>query len=77
MALVGCCSGLCSCGVLVSLSTVAYPTDLRGTAASAANRVALGVDDVARADRALKGIAGKRLTYLITEMGPIRDANKK
>jgi transposase-like protein len=27
------------------------------------NRVALGVDDVARADRALKGILGKRLTY--------------
>lgn len=27
------------------------------------NRVALGVDDIARADRALKGIVGKRLTY--------------
>lgn len=27
------------------------------------NRVALGVDDTARADRALKGIVGKRLTY--------------
>lgn len=27
------------------------------------NRAALGVDDVARADRALKGVAGKRLTY--------------
>jgi transposase-like protein len=27
------------------------------------NRVALGVDDVARADCALKGIVGKRLTY--------------
>jgi transposase-like protein len=27
------------------------------------NRVALGVNDVARADRALKGIVGKRLTY--------------
>ena len=27
------------------------------------NRVALGVDDEARADNALKGIAGKRLTY--------------
>jgi transposase-like protein len=27
------------------------------------NRVALGVGDVARADRALKGIVGKRLTY--------------
>ena len=26
-------------------------------------RVALGVDDQARADKALKGIAGKRLTY--------------
>jgi hypothetical protein len=28
------------------------------------NRVKLGVDDVARADRALVGIKGKRLTYL-------------
>ena len=27
------------------------------------NRVALGVNDEARANRALKGIAGKRLTY--------------
>jgi transposase-like protein len=27
------------------------------------NRVRLGIDDVARADRALKGIVGKRLTY--------------
>jgi transposase-like protein len=27
------------------------------------NRIRLGVDDVARADRALKGIVGKRLTY--------------
>lgn len=27
------------------------------------NRVALGVDDVARADRVLKRIVGKRLTY--------------
>lgn len=27
------------------------------------NRVALGVDDVARADKALQGITGKRLTY--------------
>ena len=27
------------------------------------NRVALGVDDVARTERALKGITGKRLTY--------------
>ncbi|MDP2411703.1 MAG: IS1595 family transposase [Pseudolabrys sp.] len=27
------------------------------------NRVALGVDDTGRADRALKGITGKRLTY--------------
>jgi hypothetical protein len=25
--------------------------------------VALGVDDMARADRALRGIVGKRLTY--------------
>ena len=27
------------------------------------NRIALGVNDVARADAALKGIVGKRLTY--------------
>jgi hypothetical protein len=27
------------------------------------NRVKLGYNDVARADRALKGIVGKRLTY--------------
>jgi transposase-like protein len=27
------------------------------------NRVRLGVDDIARADRALKGVSGKRLTY--------------
>ena len=27
------------------------------------NRVALGVNDLARADNALKGIVGKRLTY--------------
>jgi transposase-like protein len=31
------------------------------------NRVALGVDDVARSDRALKGIVGKRLTYRATD----------
>lgn len=31
------------------------------------NRVALGVDDVARSDRALKGIVGKRLTYKATD----------
>jgi hypothetical protein len=30
------------------------------------NRVALGVDDAARADRALKGAKGKRLTYETT-----------
>lgn len=30
------------------------------------NRVALGVDDVSRADRALAGIVGKRLTYKAT-----------
>jgi transposase-like protein len=30
------------------------------------NRVRLGVNDVARADRALKGIVGKRLTYQTT-----------
>jgi hypothetical protein len=27
------------------------------------NRIALGVDDVTRADRVLAGIVGKRLTY--------------
>ncbi len=27
------------------------------------NRIALGINDVARADHALKGIVGKRLTY--------------
>jgi transposase-like protein len=31
------------------------------------NRVALGIDDVARSDRALKGIVGKRLTYKATD----------
>ena len=31
------------------------------------NRIALGVDDVARADHALKGIVGKRLTYRATD----------
>jgi hypothetical protein len=31
------------------------------------NRIALGVDDVARSDRALKGIVGKRLTYRATD----------
>ena len=30
------------------------------------NRVALGIDDVARAERALKGVVGKRLTYETT-----------
>jgi transposase-like protein len=31
------------------------------------NRVKLGIDDAARADRALKGIVGKRLTYRTTD----------
>ena len=30
------------------------------------NRVALGVNDLDRAERALKGVAGKRLTYRTT-----------
>jgi len=30
------------------------------------NRIKLGIDDVARADRALKGVSGKRLTYRTT-----------
>jgi hypothetical protein len=29
------------------------------------NRVAVGIDDVARTTRALKGVVGKRLTYRI------------
>ena len=33
------------------------------------NRIALGVDDVARAERALKGVVGKRLTYRTTNHG--------
>lgn len=33
------------------------------------NRVALGVDDHERADRALKGIVGKRLTYRRPDAG--------
>ena len=30
------------------------------------NRIALGVDDTRRADRALNGVKGKRLTYQTT-----------
>ena len=30
-------------------------------------RIALGVDDQARADKAIKGIVGKRLTYRTTD----------
>ena len=30
------------------------------------NRIKLGVDDIARADRALVGVKGKRLTYETT-----------
>jgi hypothetical protein len=30
------------------------------------NRIALGVNDIARAERALKGVKGKRLTYRTT-----------
>jgi transposase-like protein len=33
------------------------------------NRIALGVDDVARTERALKGIVGKRLTYQTANQG--------
>jgi transposase-like protein len=33
------------------------------------NRIALGVDDLARADNALTGIVGKRLTYRTTSRG--------
>ena len=33
------------------------------------NRVALGVNDEARADRALRGIVGKRLTYRTARLG--------
>jgi hypothetical protein len=35
------------------------------------NRVALGVDDEARAEKALTGIAGKRLTYRRTHKAQI------
>ena len=35
-------------------------------------RVALGVDDTERVDRALKGIVGKRLTY--RDSSPVADA---
>jgi hypothetical protein len=31
------------------------------------NRIAVGVDDVARSDRALRGTVGKRLTYRATD----------
>jgi hypothetical protein len=34
------------------------------------NRIALGVDDAVRADRALAGIEGKRLTYRRIEEAP-------
>ena len=34
------------------------------------NRIALGIDDAARADAALKGIKGKRLTYRRTDEAP-------
>jgi hypothetical protein len=30
------------------------------------NRIALGIDDTARADRMLAGVVGKRLTYRTT-----------
>jgi hypothetical protein len=33
-------------------------------------RIALGVDDAMRADKALKGIGGKRLTYRRTNEAP-------
>jgi len=33
------------------------------------NRIRLGVDDTARAENALKGIVGKRLTYRTTHAG--------
>ena len=40
------------------------------------NRVALGVDDAARATKALQGRVGKRLTYLVPEYrcGQVRNA---
>ncbi|MEK7992763.1 MAG: hypothetical protein AAB403_03060, partial [Planctomycetota bacterium] len=37
-----------------------------GDALGDAARVALGVDDAMRADKALKGVIGKRLTYRAT-----------
>jgi len=36
----------------------------------ALRRVARGVDDIERADRALKGVIGKRLTYRATDRAP-------
>jgi hypothetical protein len=33
------------------------------------NRIAVGIDDVARAEIALKGVVGKRLTYRTTNHG--------
>jgi hypothetical protein len=33
------------------------------------NRIRLGVDDEVRAERALRGIAGKRLTYRDSSLG--------
>jgi transposase-like protein len=33
------------------------------------NRIKLGVDDLARTDRAIRGIVGKRLTYRTTNLG--------
>jgi hypothetical protein len=35
------------------------------------NRIALGVNDEARADKALQGVAGKRLTYRRTRSANI------
>jgi hypothetical protein len=41
------------------------------------NRVALGVDDQDRADKALKGIAGKRLTYRSPLINSCRASKEK
>jgi hypothetical protein len=57
-------------GHLPAFAKSSICTDICASAISAiSDRIALGVDDVARAERALKGIVGKRLTYRTTIHG--------
>jgi hypothetical protein len=55
-----------SAASMVAISTSARPTCI-GTLPSSIfrynNRIGLGIGDIERADRALKGVKGKRLTY--------------